>query len=126
MNRLKWTMSWGIQIVLIEVGATSNPNPNEEKKAKVPKTRSMSFPTFEDVLLVKSLLTTSMDPIGDKLQKSASIGRRSTSTIMSRRNVISLQHRWSTIPENVNKFVGQRAFVLGRNQSGIEVQTHIS
>ena len=43
-----------------EIGGTTNPN--RYRNAKIPKARDPAFTTFEDILLVKALLATSMDP----------------------------------------------------------------
>ena len=52
-----------------EVGTTSDPNPSKKKKGKTTKTRGPAFSTFEDILLVKAWLATTMDPICDTEQK---------------------------------------------------------
>ena len=46
-----------------EVGTTSDPNPSKKKKGKTTKARGPAFSTFEDILLVKAWLATTMDPI---------------------------------------------------------------
>ena len=52
-----------------EVGTTSNPNSSKKKKAKMAKARGPAFLTFEDILLVKSCLATTTDPICGTKQK---------------------------------------------------------
>ena len=54
---------------MFEVGGTSNPNPNKKKKAKMPKARGLTFTSFEDILLVKSWLAKTLDPICGPEQK---------------------------------------------------------
>ena len=52
-----------------EVGTTSDPNPGKKKKTKTPKARGPAFSRFEDILLVKAWLATTMDPICGTEQK---------------------------------------------------------
>ena len=53
-----------------EVGTTSDPNPSKKKKkAKTAKARGPAFSRFEDILLVKSWLDTTLDPISGTEQK---------------------------------------------------------
>ena len=54
-----------------EVGTTSDPNPSKKKKkkTKTPKARGPAFSRFEDILLVKAWLATTMDPICGTEQK---------------------------------------------------------
>ena len=52
-----------------EVGTTSDPNPSKKKKTKTPKARGPAFSRFEDILLVKTWLATTMDPICGTEQK---------------------------------------------------------
>ncbi|KAE8815427.1 hypothetical protein D1007_07165 [Hordeum vulgare] len=52
------------------IGATSDPNPTKKKKkVKTPKARGLSFSRCEDILLVQSWLTTTLDPISGTEQK---------------------------------------------------------
>ena len=45
-----------------EVGTTSNPNPSKKKKKpKTTKARGLAFSTFEDILVVKAWLGTTMN-----------------------------------------------------------------
>ena len=46
--------------------------------------------------------------------------------IVSDRNAGSLQHRWASIQECVNKYCGFHAQVVNRNQSGVNVDSHVS
>ncbi|KAE8799262.1 hypothetical protein D1007_25390 [Hordeum vulgare] len=53
-----------------EVGTTCGPNPSKKKKKnKMVKARGPDFSRFEDILLVKSWLATTMDPISGTEKK---------------------------------------------------------
>ena len=53
-----------------KVGTTSDPNPRKKKKkTKTAKARGLAFSRFENILLVKAWLATTMDPICSTEQK---------------------------------------------------------
>jgi hypothetical protein len=121
-----------------EVGTTSNPNPSKKKKAKTTKARDPTFSTFEDNLLVKAWLATTMDPICGTEQKGNTYWEKiwkeyhkqkeyvEPHPIVTTHNVASLQHRWGIIQGEVNKYVGYYSQVTKRPQSGMGVATHVS
>ena len=98
-----------------EVGTTSDPNPSKKKKTKTPKARGPAFSRFEDILLVKAWLSTTMDPICGTEQKGNTYWTKiwkeyheqkeyvEPHHIVTTRNVASLQHRWGIIQGEVNK-----------------------
>ena len=62
-------MEYGLEgTTAFEVGATSDPNPSK-KKTKMTKARGSTVSRFEDILLVKAWLATTMDPICGTEQK---------------------------------------------------------
>src|SRR3990170_7614074 len=100
-----------------EVGTTSDPNPSKKKKkTKTPKARGPTFSRFEDILLVKAWLATTMDPICGSEQKGNKYWEKiwkeyhdqkeyvEPHPIVTTRNVASLQHR--IIQGELNKYVG--------------------
>ena len=122
-----------------EVGTTSDPNPSKrKKKTKTPKARGPAFSRFEDILLVKAWLATTMDPICGTEQKGNTYWTKiwkeyheqkeyvEPHPIVTTRNVASLQHRWGIIQGEVNKYVGYYSQVTKRPQSGMGVATHVS
>ena len=74
-----------------EVGTTSDPNPSKKKKkkTKTPKARGPAFSRFEDILLVKAWLATTMDPICRPSKRGTPIGRRFGRSITSKRSMWS-------------------------------------
>lgn len=96
-----------------EVGTTSDPNPSKTK-GKMAKARGPAFSTFEDILLVKDWLATTMDPICGTEQKGNKYWEKiwmeyheqkeyvEPHPIVTNRNMASLQHRWGIIQGEVN------------------------
>ena len=93
-----------------EVGTTSDPNPRKKKKkTKTPKARGPAFSRFEDILLVKAWLATTMDPICGTEQKGNTYWMKIWKEyheqkeyvvphpIVTTRSVASLQHPWGII-----------------------------
>ena len=73
-----------------ELGTTSDSNPSKKKKKiKTAKARGPTFSRFEDILLVKAWLATTMDPICGTEQKGTPIGRRFGRSITSKRSMWS-------------------------------------
>ena len=105
---------------------------------RVYKPRGVSYSTFEDVLLCQAWLATSMDAICGTEQKGSKLWEKihahfhhqkhyvKPHGIVSDRNECSLQHRWSSIQECVNKYCDFHAQVVNRNQSGVNVDAHVS
>ena len=89
-----------------EVGTTSDPNlsKKKKKKTKTPKARGPALSRFEDILLVKTWLATTMDPICGTKQKGNTYWTKiwkeyheqkeyvKLHPIATNRNVASLQH----------------------------------
>ena len=105
--RPKWSTNWGAPHwgdTAFEVGTTSDPNPSKKKKGKTTKARGPAFSTFEDILLVKAWLATTMDPIcGTNLKRNKyweKIWKEyheqteyvEPHPVVTNRNVASLQH----------------------------------
>ena len=122
-----------------EVGAISDPNPSKKKKkTKTAKARGPAFSRFEDILLIKTWLATTMDPIcgteqkgnkyWDKIWKEYHEPKQYVEShpIVTNHDVASLQHRWGVIQGEVNKYVGYYSQVTKRPQSGMGVATHVS
>ena len=122
-----------------EVGTTSNPNPSKQKKKiRTAKERGPTFSRFVDILLVKSWLATTMDPICSTEQKENTYWMKiwkeyheqkeyvEPHPIVTTRNVASLQHRWGIIQGEVNKYVGYYSQVTKQRQSGLGVATVVS
>jgi hypothetical protein len=111
---------------------------NKAKAKKVYTARGSSYTSFEDVLLCRAWLATSMDAICGTEQKGTRLWEKihahfhhqkeyvQPHPIVSDRNAGSLQHRWASIQESVNKYCGFHAQVLNRNQSGVNVTSHVS
>ena len=101
-------------------------------RTKKKKPRGPAFTQFEGVLLVECWLATSMD----RQKKAPNIGKENHKlhheqkhhmmphSVASGDDTCSLQHRWSTIQENVSKIADFLKQVVDRNQSGIGVQSH--
>ena len=91
-----------------EVGTTFDPNPSKKKKTKTSKARGPAFSRFEDILLVKAWLATTMDPICGTEQKGNTYWMKiwkeyheqkeyvEPQPIVTTRNVASLQHLWGS------------------------------
>ena len=107
-------------------------------KRKVYTPRGYSYTTFEDVLLCRAWLATSMDAICGTEQKGTRLWEKihahfhhqkeymTPHPIVSDRNAGSLQHRWAAIQESVNKYCGFHAQVVNRNSSGVNVTSYVS
>ena len=111
---------------------------NKAKAKKVYTPRGTSYTTFEDVLLCRAWLATSMDAICGTEQKGSRLWEKihahfhhqmcyvQPHPIVSDRNAGSLQHRWASIQETVNKYCGFHAQVVNRNKSGVNVDSYVS
>jgi hypothetical protein len=110
--------AWGIQIILL---LTLGDMRTKKKRAKIPNARGLTFTTIEDVLLVKYWLAARLDPICGTKEKTNKYWEKihkhyhehkeymEPNPNSTTHNVASLLHRWSTIREHVNKFVGHYA-----------------
>ena len=128
--------SQGPSAVVGESEPVGNADKTKARKAYTP--RGSSYSTFEDVLLCRAWLATSMDPICGTEQKGTRLWEKihahfhhqkeymTPHPIVSDRNAGSLQHRWAAIQESVNKYCGFHAQVVNRNSSGVNVTSYVS
>lgn len=124
---------------VFEVGTTSDPSlSKKKKKSKTTKARGPTFSRSDDILLVKSWLATTVDPICGSEQNGNTYWEKiwkeyreqkeyvEPHPIVTTRNVASFQHRWGIIQGEVNKYVGYYSQVTKRRSSRMEVATHAS
>ncbi|XP_015698572.1 glutathione S-transferase T3-like [Oryza brachyantha] len=107
---------------IAKVGGSSRPN----------NRRSKNFSTAEDRMLVSAWLNTSMDLVTRTEQQSDSYWARihqyfhQQKDFISDRNQNSLNNRWGSIKELVNKFCEHYEQILNRRKSGMTAEDHIA
>ncbi|XP_038698027.1 glutathione S-transferase T3-like [Tripterygium wilfordii] len=94
--------------------------------------RGTNFAIEDDLLLISAYLNTSLDPVQGNQQKLGAYWERienyyneNKQDVNIVRSKVSLQHRWSTLQREVNKFCGHFAKIDGRQQSGVTEQDKI-
>ena len=108
--------------------------PIEDASSPVRKSqkRSTNYSEKEDEALVLAWQNISLDAVHGNEQSRATYWKRihayfnEHKECESDRNVSSLTHRWSTIQECVNKFVGCYEQIDRRRQSGVTLQDKVS